>query len=126
MRDKETGKELAAMEIDRILDRAALDCAGYEWDIEDDRPDYKMGKYGLTLMGMKNPIYFNDKKDRKQVIDKIKNVFTYSTFTVDTHKLGKCPDCKKRLQLGEMEIDGKMRKIAQCEDCKYWEIIKET
>lgn len=41
----------------------------------------KQKKYGLTLQGMKKPIYFDSTQERKQFTDKIKGIFTYSTFT---------------------------------------------
>lgn len=81
-----------------------------------------MSRYALRIMGMKKPIYFDTKVERNKFVSKIKGIFIYSTFTVETYK-GKCPDCKKQLQLGEMEVNGKIEKIAQCNDCKYWEII---
>jgi len=40
-----------------------------------------MKRYGLTIMGMKKPIYFDTIGERNKFVSGIKGIFTYSTFT---------------------------------------------
>ncbi len=36
-------------------------------------------------------------------------------------KVKKCPNCKKDLERHKMEIDGKLKPVLICYNCKYWE-----
>jgi hypothetical protein len=82
-----------------------------------------MKKYGLFIMGHKKPLYFDSIQERNKHISTIKGVYTYSTFSVTRYEPDKCPYCKKQMKFGEIDVDGNLEKIQQCEDCKYWEII---